>query len=139
MCRLLVILLSFIMVACSSSVNQPIVTQMNKIKKTNPNEVLVEDIGILMTELFPIEVNIIATGKLPNGCTTIDQITEDKKGDTLILKIIAKPKKPCSNQAQPNFAEVIPLDVDGLTSGLYKIQVNNKIDSFELAMDNIIR
>ncbi len=140
MFRLLVILTGFILVACSSSANQPITTQMlSDIKKINTNEVLIEDISILMTELFPIEVNIVASGNLPNSCTVIDQIIEEQKGDTLTLKITAKPHPTCSNNIKQAFAEVIPLDVAGLTSGLYKIKVNNKTDAFELGIDNIIR
>ncbi|MFK5970498.1 MAG: hypothetical protein QM487_10310 [Candidatus Marithrix sp.] len=140
MFRLLIILTSFILVACSSSANQPIVAQMiSDIKQINPNEVIIEDISILVTELFPIEVNIVAIGNLPNSCTVIDQITEEQKGDTLILKITAKPRPICSNRIKQAFAEVIPLDVAGLTSGLYKVKVNNKTDAFELGIDNIIR
>lgn len=140
MFRLLTILISFVSVACSSSANQPMAAQMvSDIKKNNPDEVLIEDISILMTELFPIEVSILASGNLPNSCTVIDQITEEQNGDTLTLKITAKPSPTCSNTVKQAFAEVIPLDVAGLTSGLYKVQVNNKTDAFELGMDNIIR
>ncbi|HHB91980.1 MAG TPA: hypothetical protein ENK59_02060 [Thioploca sp.] len=140
MCRLLIILANLILVACSSSANQPIATQMRSdIKQINPNEVVIEDIRILVTELFPIEVNIVAVGNLPNSCTTINQITEEQKGDTLTLKITAKPRPICPNKIKQTFAEVIPLDVAGLTSGLYKVKVNNKINTFELGIDNIIR
>ncbi|MBE9561586.1 MAG: hypothetical protein IMF12_01805 [Proteobacteria bacterium] len=142
MLRLLVILLSFIMVACSSSANQPIVAKMvSDIKKPDPNILLVEDIKIMMTELFPIEVSVIARGNLPDNCTVIDQITEEQDGDTLILNITTAPhaNKICPNKIQQSFTEVIPLNVTGLYSGFYKVKVNNKTDTFELSMDNIIR
>ncbi len=142
MFKLSVILSSFILVACSSSVNQPIAKHIvSEIAKPDPDELIVENIKVMMTELFPIEVSIVARGSLPDSCTIIDQITEEQDGDTLILKITtaSNTNKTCPNKVKQAFAEVIPLDVAGLYSGFYKIKVNNKTDTFELGMDNIIR
>ncbi|MDM8564750.1 hypothetical protein QUF74_03775 [Candidatus Halobeggiatoa sp. HSG11] len=142
MLRLLVILLSFIMVGCSSSANQSIASHVvSDIAKPDPNILLVDDIKIMMTELFPIEVNVLARGNLPDNCTVIDQITEEQNGNTLVLKITTAPHadKICSNKVKQSFAEVIPLNVTGLYSGFYKVKVNNRTDVFELGMDNIIR
>jgi len=143
MFKLSVILSSVILVACSSSSNQPIAKHIvsDIVKKPDPNELIVGDIKVMMTELFPIEVNIIARGSLPDKCTVIDQITEEQNGDTLTLKITTAPEanKTCQNKVKQAFTEIIPLDVAGLYSGFYKVKVNNQTDTFELGVDNIIR
>jgi len=142
------ILLSFLVVSCSSS-NKPATplppplppTQPVKLtkKSVNLNEAPVEHIRIMSLESFPIQVNVIARGNLPDNCTMIDQITETQNDNTLIVNIttIRQTNKVCSKTPKP-FEEIIPLNVIGLSAGIYTVKVNKITDSFELSMDNII-
>ncbi len=99
----------------------------------------VEEIEIMTHESFPIQVNVVARGHLPDNCTVIDDIIEDKTDDTLSLKIIMarQTDKDCSAKNQA-FEEIIPLNVENLLAGVYVVNVNTLTDSFELGVDNII-
>jgi len=39
----------------------------------------VENIGIMVLESFPVQIKVNASGYLPDGCTRIDEITEEKR------------------------------------------------------------
>ena len=137
------ILLSFLMMACSSDNQQTSLS--SKLEEVDPsqenklaaNEAPIEDIDIIMLESFPVPVNVVARGYLPDDCTMIDQFTEEQRGNTLTIKITTarKPDKVCRQTSQV-FEEVIPLDAVGLSAGVYTVKVNNKIGVFELGMDN---
>jgi len=99
----------------------------------------VEEIEIMTHESFPVQVNVVARGHLPDNCTVIDDIIEDQTDDTLSLKIIMarQTDKDCSDKNQA-FEEIIPLNVENLLAGVYVVKVNTVSDSFELGVDNII-
>lgn len=107
--------------------------------QTASNEAKVENIQIVITESFPVQVNVVAKGYLPDSCTLIDQVTEERNNNTLVVKVLttSQPGKNCTSTAQP-FEEIIPLSVVGLKAGIYAVQVNGIIDTFELGIDNII-
>jgi inhibitor of cysteine peptidase len=81
----------------------------------------------------------VAYGNLPDECTTIDQITEAQTSDTLTLEITTNRQtdRVCSSAIKP-FEEIIPLNVAGLSAGIYTVKVNNHKVAFELGIDNII-
>ena len=139
------ILLSFLMMACSSDNQQTSLPSKlaehfvdpNQENKLAANEAPIEHLDIIMLESFPVPVNLVARGYLPNDCTMIDQITEEQSGNTLTIKIttVRQTDKVCRETSQA-FEEVIPLDVAGLSAGVYTVKVNNKSGIFELGMDN---
>lgn len=99
----------------------------------------VEKIEIQMLESFPVQVNVIVQGYLPDNCTEIDRIMKSRDENTFFINI--KTKRPadvfCTQGIKP-FEETISLDVDGLKAGVYEVNVNGFIDSFELTMDNVL-
>jgi inhibitor of cysteine peptidase len=97
----------------------------------------VEEIEILILESFPVQVNVVARGNLPDGCTTIDQTEEKREGNTFLVTIttVRPPDRACTEALVP-FEEVISLDVAGLAAGTYTVDVNRVRDTFELAVDN---
>lgn len=100
----------------------------------------VENIQILTLESFPVQVQVIAEGYLPDGCTEIDEIKTEREGNIFNISISTKrPKDAICTQAIESFTETIPLDVQGLKAGNYTVNVNGVIGSFELAVDNIIQ
>ena len=103
------------------------------------NEVPINRIDIIKLESFPIYVNVVAQGNLPNNCTIIDQITEQKNGNTLTVKMTMthQTNKVCTKVTKP-FEEIIPLNVTGLSAGIYTVKINSIVDTFELNVDNII-
>jgi len=99
---------------------------------------VVEDIEILILESSPVQVNVVAKGYLPDGCTEIGDITKSKDGNTFVINIeTIRPADAMCTQAIVPYEEVIPLDVYGLKAGAYNVVVNSVSDSFELALDNL--
>ena len=99
----------------------------------------VENIQILILESFPVQIQVIAEGYLPDGCTEIDEIKTEREGNTFNISISTiRPKDAICTQALESFTEAIPLDVKGLKAGNYTVNVNGVTGSFELTVDNII-
>ncbi|WP_410508207.1 protease inhibitor I42 family protein [Methanosarcina hadiensis] len=99
----------------------------------------VESIDILTLESFPVQINVIAEGYLPDGCTEIDKINTEKEGNNFNITITTKrPKDAICTQAIESFRETIPLEVQGLSAGNYTVNVNGVTGSFELAIDNTL-
>lgn len=99
----------------------------------------VESIDILTLESFPVQINVIAEGYLPDGCTEIDKINTEKEGNNFNITITTKrPKDAICTQAIESFRETIPLEVQRLSAGNYTVNVNGVTGSFELAVDNTL-
>ena len=102
-------------------------------------EAMVESIEILLLESFPIQVNVLARGNLPDSCTEISEITKERDGDTFRVAITtSRPAdRMCAAMLVP-FEEVIPLDVVGLPAGVHTVNVNGVSDTFEFTVDNVM-
>ncbi len=100
---------------------------------------IVECIQVLTVESFPVQVQVVAEGYLPDGCTEIDGITTEREENTFNIKI--NTKRPhdalCTDAIEP-FSKTIPLEVLGLKAGNYTVNVNGVTGSFELAVDNTL-
>jgi len=100
---------------------------------------VVESTEILVLESFPVQIHVIAKGYLPDGCTEIDRVEEERDENTFTVTITTKrPKDMMCTQAIVPYEEKVPLDVYGLKAGTYNVNVNTVTDSFELSTDNII-
>ncbi len=98
----------------------------------------VESIQIATLESFPVQIQVIAKGYLPDGCTEIDEIKNESKENVFNINISTKrPKDALCTQATKNFTETIPLEVRGLKAGNYTVNVNGVTESFELPVDNV--
>ena len=92
----------------------------------------VDEIDILILESFPVQINVIARGNLPDPCTEICQITQKKEGNTFFITIKTnRSPDPCIQIIVP-FEVKIPLNVYGLSAGTYVVDVNGVSDTFEL-------
>lgn len=93
----------------------------------------VEEIKVLIVESNPIQVNVVATGNLPDPCTMVDEIVQYKKDNTFFVTIrSSKPHDAVCAQAIKQFEQVIPLDVTDLEKGEYKVSVNGVEGNFVL-------
>jgi hypothetical protein len=100
----------------------------------------VEDIDILILESFPVQVNVVARGNLPDGCTTINEVTQERDGNTFRVTITTvRPVGMVCTEALVPFEKVIALDVYGLPAGVYTVDVNGVSDTFELTVDNVLQ
>ncbi len=99
----------------------------------------VESIQVMTLESFPVQIQVVAEGYLPNGCPKIDEITVEREENTFNIKISTKsPKDAMCTQAIVPFSKTIPLEVQGLKAGNYTVNVNGIMGSFELAVDNTL-
>ena len=102
-------------------------------------EAVVETIDILILESFPVQVNVVARGHLPDGCTEIDEIGQERSEKAFEVTITtARPADAVCTQALEPFEESILLDVHGLPAGSYTVDVNGATGVFELAVDNVM-
>ncbi|HIH43800.1 MAG TPA: protease inhibitor I42 family protein [Candidatus Methanoperedenaceae archaeon] len=99
----------------------------------------VEDIEIIELESFPVQINVVAKGYLPDGCTRIHKIEKDRQGNRFLVMITTiRPADAVCTQVIVPFRETIPLDVHGLKAGSYTVSVNGVTGTFTLAVDNIL-
>ena len=98
----------------------------------------VESIEVIILESFPVEIDIKARGSLPNGCTSIEDVSIDRTGTEFNIGISTTqdPEAVCTQQLVA-FEETIPLDVADLAAGSYQVNVNGRTGSFTLSVDNV--
>ena len=94
----------------------------------------VQSVEIQILESFPVQVNAVARGQLPDaGCTTIAGASQSRAGNvfTVVLTTRVDPTALCSQVITP-FEYVIPLDVSSLLPAFYIVNVNGVEATFEL-------
>jgi inhibitor of cysteine peptidase len=99
---------------------------------------VVDEIDTIVLGTEPAEVRVIASGNLPDGCTSIENIEQSIEGNDFSVKIkTVRPKDEICTDALVPFTENIALNVLSLPAGTYNVDVNGVIDSFDLLEDNI--
>ena len=98
----------------------------------------VEEIDILTLESFPVQIFVIASGYLPNPCTEIYQIIQEREGNAFFITIETYCSQEVCIQVIAPFEETIPLYVYGLLAGTYTVEVNGVPGTFDLEIDNIL-
>jgi uncharacterized protein YraI len=102
-----------------------------------PNPTGIADVQTLVIQIlesYPLQVNAIARGQLPDaGCTTISGVSQKRSGNTFTVTLMTEfdPKALCALMLTP-FEQVIPLEVGSLLPGTYMVRVNNVETSFQL-------
>ena len=98
----------------------------------------VDEIDILILESFPVQIHVIARGNLPDPCTKISEVLQEKEGNTFFITIKTYRSPGFCIQVIAPFEEIIPLEVYGLTAGTYTVDVNGVQAAFDLEVDNIL-
>ena len=96
----------------------------------------VDEIDILILESFPVQINVIASGNLPDPCTEISEVIKKREGDTFFITIKTYRYPGFCIQVLAPFEEIIPLEVYGLPAGTYTVDVNGVKNTFDLEVDN---
>jgi inhibitor of cysteine peptidase len=98
---------------------------------------MIDSVEVLILESFPVQVTVHVKGNLADACTTVDEVTTTRDGNTFNIEISTKrPAEQMCAQVLTPFEENIPLDVKGLKKGTYTVNVNGVTETFELAADN---
>ena len=98
----------------------------------------VDEIDILILESFPVQINVIAKGYLPDPCTEISEVLQEREGNTFFITIKTYRSPGTCIQVITPFEVIIPLDVYGLPAGSYTVDVNGVQTTFDLEVDNIL-
>lgn len=102
-------------------------------------QAVINSVETLVLESFPVQVNVVASGSLPDTCTQIDEIISQMSEKTFKIAITTfrQPTQTCAQMLVP-FEQSVSLDVDGLPAGTYQVSVNGVSDSFTLDVDNVL-
>jgi uncharacterized protein YgiM (DUF1202 family) len=134
---LLATLMMILVAACAPAAPatpSPIVTEV----PTLGSVAIVKSVDVLILESFPVQVNVVIRGDLPDaGCTTIASVEQVRQGNTFRLTLVTTtdPLALCAQALTP-FEEVVALDVKDLPAGVYVVDVHGVEGTFELAVDN---
>ena len=92
----------------------------------------INDFSVEILESFPLQIHIVVNGYLSDGCTTINEITQQRDGNTINVHITTKrPKDALCIQVIKEVQERVPLD-GGFLPGHYKVIVNKVEKEFNI-------
>jgi len=104
-----------------------------------PGRAQVEEITIQILESFPVQVEVLIKGNLPDSCTDVDQVDQrfDSEENIFWIEIttVRTTDDPCAQVLTP-FEETVSLEVYGLAAGTYTVDVNGARETFRLDVDN---
>lgn len=100
----------------------------------------VENVDLLILESFPVQVNAHVQGWLGDGCTELAPYEVVREGNTFRLTLTTtRPAEAVCTLQLIELDETIALDVAGLPKGTYTVDVNGVTETFELAVDNVLK
>ena len=101
---------------------------------------IVESADPMFLESFPLQVRVLITGSLPDGCTTVYRTESTRVGDRFTVQIFTlRERDAMCTQALVPFDVSVPLDVYGLPAGTYRVMVYDFNTEFTFTQDNIIQ
>ncbi|MBM3137271.1 MAG: hypothetical protein FJZ98_03670 [Chloroflexi bacterium] len=102
--------------------------------------VIIESVDIMFLESFPLQVRILITGSLPDGCTTVYRAESAREEDRFTVRIFTlRERDAMCTQALVPFEISVALDVYGLPAGTYRVMVYDFVTEFTFTQDNIIQ
>lgn len=100
----------------------------------------VDKIDIALLESFPVQVNVLASGTLPDDCTEIGDVVQRYDNGTFYVSLETKrPQDAVCTQVTKPFSKNVSLSgVVGLPKGDYVVDVNGVKGTFAFEVDNFI-
>ncbi|MEK7397632.1 MAG: carboxypeptidase-like regulatory domain-containing protein, partial [Candidatus Poribacteria bacterium] len=121
-----------------ASVKKGKITRLDFVVSDQPNEefiiadMQIEDVEIQFLKSLPLQINLAVKGILGDGCTTLNEITQKRDGNTVYVKITTKrPKGVACIEIAKFITENVKLD-GGFPQGHYKIIVNNVVKELDI-------
>jgi inhibitor of cysteine peptidase len=102
-------------------------------------EATVESLDVLLLDSFPLQVNVLVSGYLPDGCVELVEITAERQENEFILTLTTRRQTgdiACTEALVP-FEERISLDVYGLEAGTYTVTAQDQQATFTFDVDNV--
>lgn len=107
------------------------------------NPASVSEVSVVLRETFPVEVDVIVKGDLPDGCTEISpDVKQSLVANTFNVELNTRKLKDSEvvcTQALVPFEETVSLEnVLGISAGNYVVNVNGVLANFKMDVDNYI-
>jgi putative hemolysin len=106
-------------------------------------QVQIDDVSFQILESFPVQVEVLIKGSLPDSCTEIERL--DQRFDQrfgvedgifwIEIVTIRSTEEVCAQALVP-FEETVSLEVYGLSAGTYVVDVNGTSETFTLDVEN---
>ena len=114
-------------------------SDINILTKPEPGNAIVDNIDILVLESFPLQINAVVSGNVPDGCTTVfeKEIALIDKTFYVVLNNDRNPEDMCIQVITP-YEKNIALNIYNFKAGEYFVDVNGVVKSFVLDQDNIL-
>ena len=101
------------------------------------SEAQIESMDLLILESFPVQVKALVRWILPDDCTVIFEMTNERVDDLYQVRILTK--RPADKECAQKISiveEIFTLDVYGLDRGTYTVDVNGMLGEFTLDIKN---
>ena len=112
----------------------PIVSAASSDDKAPVN--MVDEIELLVMESFPVQVEAIVRGNLPNGCVVLDGLSAVRTDEGFLVEVEAHKQGDFCTQSLVPFKERVTLDVLGLPAGTYVVRAGEAVSEFTFTVDN---
>lgn len=89
-----------------------------------------------IAESFPVQVAVLVSGNLPDGCTYLNSPAHVRDGNTFYVNLTTRTEGETCTQALVPYERRIPLDTTGLPAGTYLVDINGQQVSFEIEQTN---
>ena len=100
-------------------------------------EAQIDSIQVLVLESFPVQVNALLQGSIPDSCTSLGETTINREGNVFTITVkTSRPSNAECAQVIETFEQNVSLDVAGLPAGDYTVNAGGATASFNLAVDN---
>ena len=97
-----------------------------------PNVATVESVVVNAQSTAPNEVEVTIKGYLPNPCTKITRIEQQRNADTFTITLQTVREGSTCVQVISPFEETVALDTTGLAPGTYTVSVQDTAITFDL-------
>jgi inhibitor of cysteine peptidase len=133
---LLTLSLSLLFAACSPPTGTP---PADSPAASDNKDVIIDDLQIQIMESFPVQVAVVVTGSLLDGCVVLDTIEYVHHDEMFTLTPESHREGDVCTEALVPFEERVVLDVEGLAAGTYQVVIGDVSADFTLDIDNILQ
>lgn len=105
-------------------------------------QAMVDSVEVVLKESFPVQIDVLVEGNLPDGCTELGNARQQLVENTFNINLETRKLKDTDvmcTQALVPYETTISLDnVVGISAGEYTVNVNGVSTTFTMDVDNYI-
>jgi inhibitor of cysteine peptidase len=101
---------------------------------------MVESVDVMMLESWPLQVNAVIKGNLPDGCTAIHRVESRLENNRFVVTVYTqRDREAFCTEALVPYEENHALNVYGLPAGTYTVDAYGVTAEFTFEHDNSIQ